>query len=63
MKTVRRQTGLIGALSWLSLMLLLSSAAVAESLPSAPLPLFDGGRLHIQDLVGHVVVVRFLASW
>lgn len=63
MKNVRRRLGLSRTLSSLTLMLLLSAMAEAESLPFAPLPLFHGGTLHLADLAGHVVVVRFLASW
>jgi hypothetical protein len=32
-------------------------------LPATPLRLFDGGTLDLRTLQGHVVVVRFLASW
>ncbi len=45
------------------LAVLLTAVAEGESLPSAPLPLLEGGTLRLQSLAGQVVVVRFLASW
>lgn len=41
----------------------LVSASAGTALPSAPLPLFNGGTLNLQSLEGKVVVIRFLASW
>lgn len=37
--------------------------AAGQSLPTASLPLFDGGTLDLQSLKGNVVVIRMLASW
>jgi hypothetical protein len=34
-----------------------------QALPATPLPLFEGGSLHLQNFTGKVVVIRFLASW
>ncbi len=45
------------------LVVLLTAIAAEESLPSAPLPLLEGGTLQLRSLAGQVVVVRFLASW
>ena len=52
-------------LAWMLALLCAFGAAVhaEQALPSAPLPLLDGGSLNIQDLRGQVVVIRFLASW
>ena len=50
----------------ISILLLLSSVVPMDAgtaLPSAPLPLLDGGTLNLQSLGGKVVVIRLLASW
>ncbi len=60
----RRRVSLGLAVGMLATLLPRASARGAGSaLPATPLLLFDGGILDLRSLGGHVVVIRFLASW
>jgi hypothetical protein len=57
------KVSLMWALTILFMWFLVFPVHAGDSLPSTPLPLFEGGTLNLQGLKGNVVVIRFLASW